>query len=176
MERDFQEFMHIFLAATQKIENHYFQLPVAGREAVYRERVYCYELYHCLRECSPSDWPYVLCGEIDKSGHPIFRTKRKPDFLVHLPGKLEKNLVIVEVKPVNAKEESIQKDNETLRYFLDSAGYSQAVYLIYGNMSEGKLNKFKEIMRSIFLSYHAEKVHLLWHSKAGSSAEIIEWK
>ena len=32
--------------ATAAIDAMYFQLPVDGGDPVYRERVYCYELYH----------------------------------------------------------------------------------------------------------------------------------
>ena len=35
--------------AVSRIAHGYFQLPVADADALYRERVYCYELYHQLR-------------------------------------------------------------------------------------------------------------------------------
>ena len=36
--------------ATSGIEGNYFQLPIDGSEdPIYRERVYCYELYHQLK-------------------------------------------------------------------------------------------------------------------------------
>ncbi len=52
----------------------YFQLPIAGKESpIYRERVYCYELYHQMRQRWPPDSPFTLGGEVDKQGHPLVR-------------------------------------------------------------------------------------------------------
>lgn len=56
--------------STHAVPETYFQLPVAGREGPsYRERVYCYELYHQLRCRWPVDTGYSLAGEVDKKGH-----------------------------------------------------------------------------------------------------------
>ena len=47
---DFDCFMKCLREAGKRMDAHYFQLPVAGsEEPVFRERVYCYELYHQLR-------------------------------------------------------------------------------------------------------------------------------
>jgi hypothetical protein len=62
------------LCASSQLGRHYFQLPVAGsdaEEAEYRERVYCYELYHRWRCHWAEGFPYSLCGEVDKQGHPL---------------------------------------------------------------------------------------------------------
>lgn len=52
----------------------------------------------------PKECPYSLCGEVDKAGHPLIRghglDHLKPDFLVHDPGDLDENLVVIEVKPI----------------------------------------------------------------------------
>ena len=45
-----ERFLKLLIEATARVPLHYFQLPVAEREdPIYRERVYCYELYHQLR-------------------------------------------------------------------------------------------------------------------------------
>jgi hypothetical protein len=99
-QQDYQYFIKSLIDAAEKIEPHYFQLPVAeGEEPKYRERVYCYELYHQLR-CILGDnfqFQYKLNGEVDKRGHPIFRKAKKPDFIVHSPGDMKHNLVVIEV-------------------------------------------------------------------------------
>ena len=90
------------LCASSLVDEDYIQLPVADSEDLeYRERVYCYELYHQWRMHWPKNFPFSLSGELDKSGHPLIRDKSKPDFLVHIPGQMT-NLLIVEVKPKNA--------------------------------------------------------------------------
>ena len=108
--------------ATENIERNYFQLPIDGQEEpVYRERVYCYELYHQLRSHWPDNTNYELSGEVDKSGHPLIRGNNldnvKPDLLVHIPGDMEGNHTIIEVKPINAKRDGLSKDLSTLTAF-----------------------------------------------------------
>jgi hypothetical protein len=136
-QHDFDIFLDLFLRATENIENHYFQLPVAQREnPVYRERVYCYELYHRIREKMPEGYPYKLDGELDKTGHPLIENSVggvKPDFLVHERGRMDRNLAAIEVKPINATNYGIRKDMETLCGFLANAQYFRSIYLIYGN-------------------------------------------
>jgi hypothetical protein len=90
MNEEFAIFEALIEATTAAIGDPYFQLPVAQlADAVYRERVYCYELYHQLRSIW-NGFDFSLGGEVDKAGHPHFRdghyAHAKPDFLVHRPG------------------------------------------------------------------------------------------
>ncbi|MCC6968047.1 MAG: hypothetical protein IT391_17385 [Nitrospira sp.] len=67
------KFLAALKKATREVPQGYFQLPVAGQTLpIYRERVYCYELYYQLRVALPDDFQFSLAGEVDKSGHPIF--------------------------------------------------------------------------------------------------------
>ena len=43
------ELTQILEQATAAIASEYFRLPVWNADPVYRERVYCYELYHQMR-------------------------------------------------------------------------------------------------------------------------------
>ena len=114
------EFDAIFRAATANISPEYFRLTVVCSPAIYRERVYCYELYHQLRLRWPEDSRYRLNGEIDKRGHPYFMEDRwapKPDFLIHVPESND-NFLIVEVKTLdNLGRNEVMKDFGTLRRF-----------------------------------------------------------
>lgn len=167
MEKDFTTFLDILLRATERIEAHYFQLPIAGsEEPIYRERVYCYELYHRIRECMPDDYGYVLDGEVDKAGHPILRQETgalKPDFIVHVPGTMDRNLAVVEVKPINADNKSIRKDAQTLRLFLERAQYFKAVSLVYGDGMHKEFAKFPYIVKEVFRDIPREHIVLVWH-------------
>src|SRR4030043_1988755 len=99
--KDFECFMQCLMKAGEKIEPHYFQIPTAGSdELIYRERVYCYELYHQLRIALGDDFSYKLDGEVDKAGHLSIRGGKKPDFIVHIPDEMDRNLVVIEVKPI----------------------------------------------------------------------------
>jgi len=86
------------LDASGRLSQEYFQLSVAGEELQYRERVYCYELYHLWRCNWSNQFPFSLSGEVDKQNHPVIRRKVKPDYLVHIPGQMA-NLLVMEVKP-----------------------------------------------------------------------------
>src|ERR1035441_3597497 len=79
--------------ASSQISAEYFDMPVAKvgqATAIYRERVYCYELYHRWRQHWPKDFQYSLCGEVDKRSHSLIVAKHLkssiPDFPVHLSG------------------------------------------------------------------------------------------
>jgi len=136
------EFLQILGTATSRIEHEYFQLPVADKEsAIYRERCYCYELYHQIRSLWEGGFEKIS-GEVDKSGHPIIRgnglDKTKPDFIIHVPESMDENTAVIEVKPITARLGGIKKDINTLVSYLSYAGYKHAIYLFYGPSSHGR--------------------------------------
>lgn len=162
------------------INQEYFQLPIDGMEdPVYRERVYCYELYHQLRVFWPKNSIFTLSGEVDKSGHPLFRDNpllnTKPDLLIHQPGNMEGNLIVIEVKPVNAKVKGIKKDLETLTAFCKLANYHLAIYLIYGKEEILFRQFIKKIIglsnREITIDLDLIKVY--WHPYPNEPAQLI---
>lgn len=172
----FRSLINAVITATSRIEPHYFHLPVVYQEqGIERERVYCYELYHLLR----SHWSladhYKLAGEVDKSGHPLFRRedifRKKPDFIVHQPGTMERNLAVVEVKPINASRDAIDKDIETISGFLRHADYFGGIYLVYGSR-EGRLQPYKDALMTIGRNL-LDRVVLLHHSEPGIPAKIV---
>ena len=142
-----QEFDQCLAQSTASIPAEYFALPVLGLDPVYRERVYCYELYHQLR-CR---WPpldqtaWRLNGEVDKRLHPYFRrTPRqapKPDFLIHEPGSAN-NFAVIEVKArLGARE--LRLDLTTLRRFRARHGYERALQLVYATDPEATRDHFR---------------------------------
>jgi hypothetical protein len=166
-----ERFLALLVEATARIPAHYFQLPTAGGvEAIYRERVYCYELYHQLRRLLEGEERlarYALSGEVDKQGHAIMR-QYAPDFVFHIPGRME-NLVVVEVKPVNASLRGIQKDLDTLTYFVSPpVSYQCGVHLVYGN-NEDLFARFKRK----FCALDPEQLLLFWHRHQGEPATRI---
>ena len=166
-----KRFLKLLVDATQKIQSRYFQLPIAGQdEAIYRERVYCYELYHQLRNLLEADKQlagYTLNGEIDKRAHPIINLSCIPDFLIHIPGKMD-NLIIIEVKQVNANPEEIKKDYKKLSDFVSKIDYKLGVQLVFGNDEQG-FSKFKKI--------YSDTPHpallLFWHQQPDEPAKKI---
>ncbi|NOZ58116.1 MAG: hypothetical protein GXO66_00835 [Euryarchaeota archaeon] len=165
MEQDFQYFLKSLIKAAENMEPHYFQLPVAGGdEPEYRERVYCYELYHQLRCILGNDFQskYKLNGEVDKKGHPIIRKAKKPDFIVHAPGDMN-NLVVIEVKSIKVEKRinELRKDLETLEYFLNEAEYYRGVMLIYGSVN----GELPENIKRKIANIDDPRIMVLWHSE-----------
>jgi hypothetical protein len=142
---DVDRFRALLSHATGSVGQDYFLLPVTDAEGgapliQYRERVYAYELYHCLR-CVWPDWSYSLGGEVDKRHHPVVRgaglDNVKPDLLVHIPGIMDQNLVVVEIKAASphpaADERAIETDLKKLAAFCGSARYEAGFLLVFGD-------------------------------------------
>lgn len=158
----------ILARATARIAPDYFLLPLHGADPVYRERVYCYELYHQIRLLWPKSGPYRINGEVDKAAHPYFQNASapKPDFLVHQPGT-GNNHAVVEVKTSQAVEAGIVKDIQTLTRFTNEFGYKRAIYLLYGADAELKLQMARKIAAEI---QGGKGVEIWIHAKAGNPA------
>ncbi len=128
-----EQFQALLAEAAVHIAPEYFLLPIHNADARYRERVYCYELYHQLRSQWPHHSPFFLNGEVDKSAHPYFGPgpgAPKPDFIVHIPGT-GNNYAVVEVKSRLVDGEGIRDDVQKLVQFRE-LGYQRALYLFYG--------------------------------------------
>ncbi|TSA00314.1 MAG: hypothetical protein D4R81_07930 [Nitrospiraceae bacterium] len=173
------------LCASSQISVPYFQLPVAGAEdPQYRERVYCYELYHRWR-CHWSDgFPFSLSGEVDKGGHRLIRGNRKPDFLVHIPGQMT-NLLIVEVKPANADRARMIDDLKKLTYFRrdlkdqddNPANYYAAYFWLYGLAMNDWPNLRNELLVELQGSADFDRalVSCIVHEAPGVRALRAQW-
>lgn len=160
------ELSGILQTATASVEAMYFRVNIEDGYPVFRERVYCYELYHQMRKIWPVGSEYVLDGELDKRAHPILRElgadHTKPDLLVHIPGSMAGNYAIIEVKHSTASD-GIRKDLRTLDLFLRTVGYQRGIYLIYGGKANtygieriaAIANEFNELM-PIELWLHSE--------------------
>jgi hypothetical protein len=166
-EKHFRKFQESLQWATKSMDQYYFKIAMAkSRGHFFRERVYCYELYHLLRlglQC----FPYTLQGEMDKRGQPIIHQKIgavKPDFILHEQRTMENNLAVMEVKSINgANGSQLKKDLNTLTGFLD-LGYYRAIHLIYGSLNTTRLNAYQG------------KLLLYWHRTSGKPAIIYDWE
>ena len=172
-EQDFQQFLKCLMKAIQNTDSHYFQLHFAGNDELkYRERVYCYELYHQLRLLLGDDFPYKLDGELDKKSHRIILDEEKPDFVIHVPGEMEQNLVVVEVKTVVAVKGDINKlrnDFVKLGRFISEANYYRAIMLIYGSINSHLPQNIKREIECI----QDKKIIILWHYSPNKKPKII---
>jgi hypothetical protein len=175
MEKELQQFMRILALSCEGITDQYFQLPQAKGDRVYRERVYCYELYHQMRR-QWSKFRYSLGGEVDKSGHPIFRDgpyrHSKPDFLVHVPGDMGENLAIVEVKASTATFAAMSADVKKLIWYCGPpANYFCGILHVYGY--ETKFDRAWPNLKLVSGSPRGLRIALLRHLNVGEPAMFV---
>jgi hypothetical protein len=177
------------LKASSLVGEEYVRLPVADADPQYRERVYCYELYHRLRCQWTSNFPYVLCGEIDKRKHAYvhgdYLDNIKPDFLVHEPGNMcpDSNLLAIEVKPANATSTKIVEDlqkltalRRALRNSYDQpANYQHAIFWLYGGLPENWDHLKDQLKRNKFEDVDLRLVRCFVHEHAGTRALEHGW-
>ena len=175
MKRELEHLLEMIDVATSRVTAEYFQLPVADADAVYRERVYCYELYHQLR----SRWdgfPFSLGGEIDKSGNPHFRNGpyagAEPDLLVHEPGNMDRNLAVVEVKSANVGLGGIRDDLRKLTWFCENARYFTGIFLMYGEAGDPAV-ALQKVRRADGPGVNLGRINCLYHRHAGARPELI---
>jgi len=176
VKEHFQTFLSMLEDATSRIAADYFELPVHGADPMYRERVYCYELYHQLR-CAFGNYPFGLGGEVDKAGHPHFDdgpyAGSKPDLLVHTPGKMHRNLAIVEVKRATVRRDDIGHDLGKLQWFCDNAAYFGGVFLVYGEVGESDVLERKIRDAAGQASIDLTDLACMYHRNVGKQARRI---
>jgi hypothetical protein len=174
------------VSASAEVAPEYFQLPVAGAEdAGFRERVYCYELYHRWRCHWQDGFRFSLNGEVDKQKHPLIPGAWKPDFLVHVPGKMT-NLLVVEVKPRTADIRRMAKDLQKLTSFRrdlrDESGrpanYHAAYFLIYGLNLQDWPTLRTQLMKLAggLEDFDRQLVNCFVHPCAGTGATRAAWE
>lgn len=169
-----EELSDVISEATSRIEGKYINFPLDGGMPIYRERVYCYELYHHMRSVWPEGCEFTLNGEVDKRAHPILKNmdiSQSPDLLIHKPGLMAGNHCVVEVKPAQSQSSGIVKDLETLSKFVKSAGYGRAILFIYGHAERSQIDRVQLLYDSL---ERPAEIELWLHERAGSSARQVD--
>jgi hypothetical protein len=176
-------------SASGRISEEYMMLPVAGSDPKYRERVYCYELYHQLRCHWNSSFEYFLCGEIDKRKHAYVRGEYldniKPDFLIHRPGEMtsDSNLLAIEVKPANSKMDEMLDDLQKLTALRSdlknsdnqAANYQHAIFWIYGRLQQNWNNFLDKLKNAKGRDINHQLIRCFVHSEPCKEAVEINW-
>ena len=138
MNECWKQFCGALEKAAKRIGEQYFEIERRDAPPAWRERVYCYELYHQIRCILGEDNPfsYVLHGEIDKSGHRAVTDRLGkdliPDFIVHMPGEAD-NLVVIEVKVGDTcSAADANADLDKLDKFINKVKYAYGIFLVFG--------------------------------------------
>lgn len=143
---DSEKILSLIEQAINNIEEKFYQVeylkPSGAIGKQYRERVWCYEFYHRLRETNLPDDELIINGEIDKSGNDNFIDTINPDFIIHEQGSNDKNLCVIEVKS-RLDIEGINKDFCSLTEMLNKHNYKQAVFILINHTFEELKKKFE---------------------------------
>lgn len=143
--------------ALNKIDKNYYILETASKShsknqnkinEVVRERFFCYEFYHQMRCCDKKiqllDNNIILSAEINKRSHEVIKSMKIPDFIIHEPGNMDNNLLIMEVKG-NVDINGIAKDFNTLSLFLNNYSYEIGIFVLFNH----NLSELKDVMKLI---------------------------
>lgn len=174
---EINQFHSILEAATSKITKSYFKTKILKNSKeidVYRERVYCYELYHQMRV----EWPFAdkhdLQAEVDKCGSSLFcgeiLKNAKPDFLIHKAGNVDNNFIAMEVKSADASNRDIKSDLNKLSAMKSVANYRNAIYLIFGKTAQEKASKIHKLINEFLIS---ESIEIWVHDYPNAAARRI---
>ncbi len=177
-----KKYLELIVEAIDQVEEEYFNLTTTYMpNGIVRERVFCYELYHqlrCLQEKNNLT-NFSLHGEPDKRGHSDFREqdRKNPDFIFHIPGTMEGNAVIVEVKgrADGHYEEECENDIETIYSFVSKYSYKLGVFILYNH----DMQKFKELLATKFKHSNMfedvqvfKKMYIICKKDSSSATEI----
>ncbi len=180
-----ETFDEAFRRATKAVGYDYFALSVANsRDRTYLERVYCYELYHQLRNQWVNNGSIRIHAEVDKSGHKKIKGQDKPDFILHIPGQHEElsptNFIVMEVKRarryetgtnVETDKTAIKTDIDKLSKFRHENFYKRAIYLFFETVDS---NTLIEQVRCALDGVDLEEEIELWlHSDVNERARLI---
>lgn len=173
-------FKRALIDSTEKIAEQYFETKIIDLDRktkkVYRERIYCYELYHQIRIRIPNEGEASFFGEYDKSGSKSYDNTMlkgvKPDFSIHIPGDNDNNSIAMEVKSSSASNTAIKIDIKKLVRLVDEQGFRFGIYLIYGENAKIKGNTAIKYVRDNLQS----KIIVFAHSKSYEKAELIQHK
>jgi hypothetical protein len=166
--------LKLVLTAIELVGYDYFKVKTSNDGIQNRERVFCYELYHRLRQIQDNYCKdLTINGELDKRGRSAF-SDEKPDFLFHIPGTDDNNAAIIEVK--NTRE-NIENDIQKMNVFIEKYKNQMGISIIYNQtfssvekhikgIDELKFIKNKEI---IFVIAASDPAHI----KCKSLLEIM---
>ncbi|WP_148266530.1 hypothetical protein [Methanocella arvoryzae] len=181
MPGDWDFFKSKLFTSISEINDSYYHVKRAESVDCYKERVYCYELYHQLRIQLGDDYEYCLMGELDKCSHQSFcnaygvepKHGPKPDFIIHTPGIQNEisNFVIIEIKTTNNRISKIKDDIIKLLGFINNTSYRYGISLIYGdNLDMDSLNS---AIAELETHNNMSKIMVIWHDREGCIPRIV---
>ena len=161
--------------ALSQVGSDYFKLKTTFEPSgIVRERVFCYELYHQLRNRMTTILDLTLNGEIDKRGHIDFAPKdqKNPDFVFHIPGTHEGNTLVIEVKG-KLKSDAIENDLNKIITFIERYDYKAGVFVLYNYSLERLKKRAGQVLRKYNSRPFANSVYILAIEHPGMNCEEL---
>lgn len=160
--------------AINKVGNQYFRIKVTNKcSEIRRERVFCYELYHCMRnlQLERSELDLTINGEIDKSGHPVILKDFNPDFVIHKQGTMDENQAVIEVKCNLGSKEAVKKDFQTINCMMNKYNYKNGFFILTGY----NMNYFKIRMLPVlnFITKQEHNIYIFCKENTESKIEVF---
>jgi hypothetical protein len=87
---------------------------------------------------------------------------------------MDNNLVVIEVKPINAQVSGIEKDIKVLYSFITNASYYKAIYLVYGEEHEDEFQKFDSSVEGLMGLVPEDSFHLIWHKEPNTACGVMK--
>lgn len=180
MNEQFNKLLDIIATSMQQIEGKYFNFKVANNEEpISRERVFCAELYHQMRNMF-DELNYDLNNEPNKKSHPIIEEECgavDPDFIVHRIGSMgpDDNLAVIEVKTSRGNlTDGIEKDMQTINCMCSiDNGYYGGIVIIFGDLTDKKKENLIRRITQI-KSKALNRFAIIFQSVPETEPEIIE--
>lgn len=171
--------MQLLSESMTAIQDPYFNLPIAEHNPIKRERNYCAELYHQIRQRIEAI-PYFITAEPNKKRHPIIEEHCgpvDPDLIIHKPGGFgpEDNLAVIEVKSSDGDMTGgITKDVATINCMTSiENGYRFGIFIVFGELSEGRRNNLIQRIQD-YRAENPKEYFLFFHHTAGALPDIIQ--
>lgn len=148
MNNYYQKVINEIIKSIKKIDSNFYGLDVAGKDKInkkYFERNFCYELYHQMRNNENIKHLFkqddlIISAEISKESHEIIDEDKIPDFIIHEPGTMNKNSIIIEVK-TDIDYKGIAKDFHTLSLFVSKYSYKRGLFILANYSLDDLKNK-----------------------------------
>jgi hypothetical protein len=161
------------------IDSKYFKLETAYElNGIVRERVFCYELYHQIRKYQDNHDinTITLNGEIDKRGNQNFEKsdRKNPDFVFHIPGQMEWNTSVIEVKGKLDDIEGIIKDFNTLTLFVNKYNYLFGIFILYNHSVDDLKMILKRKQGEILCHDVFDKIDIISAVKADNKVTFMK--
>ncbi|MFP3257669.1 MAG: hypothetical protein RXO36_07705 [Candidatus Nanopusillus acidilobi] len=154
---DIKEIIDFISKAYSNVGEDYLHPRSASDDINAQERIFSYEFYHQMRTLQESNkYKFLKRLKIIVEAERIKTDKKdekelylkQPDIIIHIPGSNENNLLVIEIKRIESRENIIE-DLKKLKSFINKLNYKYGISLIFGEISNENGNIWNPIKNKI---------------------------